>query len=199
VTRAAVGLVAAGLVAAALSTGGGRHQPVVAAPAPKAVCTPLPYLPCGASVPAPHTNGVTCDPGWYDLDGLAADGCEAHSDYLAGTTLVPGLGVHANVVPASAQDSFLTHVDGDAFDLCWGALHVTLVAPPHAAEELTVWKGATRVAGTLSANGAPGTVAVDKPSCFGADSEELRVTVTAVAVTGGASARNFTLTRDGGW
>jgi hypothetical protein len=149
--------------------------------------------------PAPHSTGKACQAGWYNLDGLAANGCEAHSDYVAGTALTPGAPVHANLVPPSANDSFSTHVSGDAFNFCWGALHVSLTAPPQTAERLTVWKGATKLADALSAGGTQATAAVSKPSCFGADSEDLRVTVTVVAATGGASAQDFTLTRDGGW
>jgi hypothetical protein len=199
---AAVALVGA-VVAVALVPGGGTRprirSPPVAAPAPSPVCTPLPYQACGASGPAPHTTGTTCEPGWYDLDGIAADGCEARSDYVAGLALTADVARHANLVPASALDSFSTHVSGDAFRFCWGSLRVTLTAPAHTAEELTLWKGTTKLADALSADGTPATATVAKPSCFGADSEDLRATVAAVAATGGASAADFTLTRNGGW
>ena len=149
--------------------------------------------------PAPHTNGNACAAGWYNLDGIAGNGCEAHSDYVAGASLNAGAPVHANLVPASALDSFNTHVSGDALNFCWGALHVTLTAPAQTAERLTVWHGTTKVAGALSADGAPATVTISKPSCFGADTQDLRVTVTVAAAAPGASGRDFTLTRDGGW
>jgi hypothetical protein len=149
--------------------------------------------------PAPHTSGKGCVAGWYNLDGMASIGCEAHSDYVAGTVLAAGSALHANVVPQSAADSFRTHVSGDALNFCWGALHVTLTAPPQTAERLTVWHGTTKVAEAMSADGAPATATVSKPSCFGADSADLQVIVTVVAATGGASAQDFTLTRDGGW
>jgi hypothetical protein len=152
-----------------------------------------------SSPPAPHTNGKSCAAGWYNLDGAWSNGCEAHSDYVAGTVLNPGAPVHANVVPTSGTDSFNTHVSGDAFNFCWGALHVTLTAPPQTAERLTLWNGTTKVADALSADGAPATATVSKPSCFGADTQNLRVTVTVVAAAPGGSARDFTLTRDGGW
>jgi Protein kinase domain len=152
-----------------------------------------------SSPPAPHTNGKACAAGWYNLDAIAGNGCEAHSDYVAGTLLKAGAPVHANLVPTSATDSFNTHVSGDALNLCWGALHVTLTAPAQTAERLTVWHGATKVTGAMSADGTPATVTVSKPSCFGADTQDLRVTVTVAAAAPGASARDFTLTRDGGW
>ena len=151
----------------------------------------------GTTPAPPHTIGRNCAPGWYHLD--ATTGCQFRSDYVAGTVLAAGVPVHANLVPVSASDAFTTHVSGDALDLCWGSLHVTLTAPARTAEELTVWKGTTRVADAISTNGTPATTTIDKPSCFGADSEDLRVTVTALAVTGAASANDFTLTRDGGW
>jgi hypothetical protein len=153
----------------------------------------------GTAVRAPHTNGKACDPGWYDLDGIAADGCESHSDFVPGIALTADLPVRANLVPASAIASFTTHVSGNSLNFCWGALHITLTAPAHAAEQLTVWKGTRKVADALSADGSPATATVGKPSCFGADSEDLTVTVTVVAATGAASAADFTLTRDGGW
>ena len=148
---------------------------------------------------APHTDGKGCESGWYNLDGVAADGCESRSDYIAGTVLTAGTPVRANLVPASASDSFGTHVSGDAFNFCWGALHVTLTAPAQTAERLTIWKGTTKVADALSAGGLPATATVNKPSCFGADPQSFQVTVTVVAATGAASAQDFTLTRDGGW
>jgi tRNA A-37 threonylcarbamoyl transferase component Bud32 len=151
------------------------------------------------SLPAPHADAKACPPGWYNLDGLASNGCEAHSDFIPGTMLTDQLAVHANVVPESAVDSFPTHVSGSSLDLCWGSLHVTLTAPPRTAEQVTVFKGTTQLAQALSANGVPATVTVHKPSCFGADSEDLTVKVMAAASTGGASATDFTLTRDGGW
>jgi hypothetical protein len=200
---AAGGAVAAAVVASVVvigSTGRGDGRLPAAAGGPAAAtCTPLPYFPCSALLPAAHTNGRICDPGWYDLDGIAANGCEARSDYRAGAALVPGRPVHANLVPPSTSDTFAAHVSGHILDLCWGSLHVTLTAPGRTAERLTLWKGATRVASAVSVDGVAATVTVPKPSCFGADSEDLRATVTTVLASGGASAANFTLTRDSGW
>jgi hypothetical protein len=152
-----------------------------------------------AAPPAPHTIGKGCVAGWYDLDGVQANGCEARSNYVPGTVLTAGTPLHANIVPASASDSFSTHVSGDALNFCWGALHVTLTAPAQTAERLTIWQGTTRVGEALSAGGLPATATVSKPSCFGADTADLQVRVAVVAATGGASAQDFTLTRDGGW
>jgi serine/threonine protein kinase len=149
--------------------------------------------------PAPHTNGRTCLPGWYDLDHVAANGCESTSDYVAGVALAPNVPIHANLVPLSATDSYTTQVKGNSLHLCWGSLHVTLTAPAQTAEQLTVWKGSAEMGRTVSAGGNPATVTINKPSCFGADSERLQVTVSVEAATGTASARDFTLTRDGGW
>ena len=187
-------LAAAGVVVA---TGTGPAR-VASAPPPSA-CAPEPYQPCGAPGPAPHTNGWTCLPGWYNLDGSASDGCESHSDYSPGTVLTDRAPVRANLVPPNTTDSFPTHVAGHALDLCWGALHVTLTAPAGTAERLQVLQGTTVVASALSADGTPATASVAKPSCFGSDSEELTVTVTGVAATGAAADTDFTLSRDAGW
>ncbi|MDQ2724811.1 MAG: serine/threonine protein kinase, partial [Actinomycetota bacterium] len=122
-------------VIAIAHTGDSRRPAANAAtPAPARTCVPEPYLPCGSSVAAPNTDGWTCRAGWYDLDSNTANGCEAHSDYAAGAALVPGLPLRANLVPASTSDSFTTHVSGHALNLCWGALHVTLVAPAQTAQ-----------------------------------------------------------------
>jgi hypothetical protein len=149
--------------------------------------------------PAAHTNGQSCDPGWYDLDGSAANGCESRSDYRPGTVLTSGTPVRANLVPAYTADTFVTHVSGHATSLCWGTLNVTITAPAGTAEKLTVSKGDRPLATALSADGTPATASVDKPSCLGSDSEELTVTVTALAANGASVASDFTLTRDGGW
>lgn len=162
-------------------------------------CTPEPYLPCGTRVPAPHTDGWACDPGWYNLDGREADGCEAHADFVPGTVLTSTVPVRANLVPLSARDSFPVRVHGSAWDLCWGALEVTLTAPARTAEAVTLRRGSTVLARAVSVDGAPATATVDKPSCFGADPERLQAMVTVVAASGDASARDFTLTRNGGW
>ena len=149
------------------------------------------------AVPPLHTVGKACAPGWYNLDGTP--GCESRPDYVAGIALTQGAAVHANLVPLSATDSFTTHVKGSAGNFCWGSLRVTLTAPASTAEQLSIWKGTRKVADAVSTNGTPATATVDKPSCFGADSEDLQISVTAVAATGAASANDFTLTRNGGW
>ena len=177
-----------------------RHSSRYAAGAvPSAVCIPEPYLPCGAKVPAPHTDGWACDPGWYNLDGSKADGCEAHDDYVAGTVLRTATAVRANLVPLSRIDTFATNVRGSVWDLCWGALRVTLTAPVHTAEALAVRHGADVVARAVSVDGKPATATVPKPSCFGGDPEQLMVEVSVVAASGDSSARDFTLTRNAGW
>lgn len=203
---AAVVAVAAACVAGALAVplGGsartGRSPRRAGAPSASAsTCTPEPYLPCGTRVPAPHTDGWACDPGWYNLDGREADGCEAHADFVRGTVLTSGTPVRANLVPLSASDAFPVRVRGSAWDLCWGALEVTLTAPARTAEALTLRRGSTVLARAVSVDGTPATATVDKPSCFGADPERLQATVTVVAASGDASARDFTLTRNAGW
>ncbi len=190
---------AAFLVGSGRSLLAGRSSPHASGAVPLAACVPEPYLPCGSKVPAPHTNGWTCDPGWYNLDGREADGCEAHDDFVPGTVLETAVAVHANLVPLSRTDTFPTTVRGSAWDLCWGALRVTLTAPAQTAEAVAVHHGTAVVARAVSVDGKPATATVPKPSCFGADREHLLVEVTVVAASGDSSARNFTLTRNAGW
>jgi hypothetical protein len=193
---------AAGVAVTALVVGVGTGALAPAAPHPRAAapaaapCVPLPYQACGQA-PAPHTDGRACLPGWYDLDGRAADGCEAASDYQAGTVLRSGSPVRANVVPTTATDAFATRVSGHALNLCWGALHVTLASAPGTVEQVQVFHGTALEASAVSVGGQPATATVTKPSCFGSDSENLSVVVSArLPVT---TAGDFTLTRDGGW
>lgn len=198
---ALVAVVAAGLVATV--TLEGRTAPPRAAaaqpPARPAACTPLPYQPCGQP-PAPGTDGRSCLPGAYDLDGSAADGCEARSDWRPGATVgATGAAatVRANVVPPSAADTFTTRVSGHVGSLCGGAVDFRLVAPAGAADELTVTDASgARVTTATSADGQPATASVHKPGCFGSHSETLTLTVRTVV---GASAADFTLERSGGW
>ena len=190
--------VVAAVVALALTGPAPDPAPLASAPSPTA-CTPEPYQPCGSAGPAPHTDGYACLPGWYDLDGSAADGCESRSDYTPGTVLTDRAPVRANLVPPYTTDSFSTRVSGHALDLCWGTLHVTLTAPAGTAERVQVLKGSTVVGSALSADGSPATASVSKPTCFGSDSEDLTVTVTEVAATGASANSDFTLTRDAGW
>lgn len=166
-------------------------------PTPPA-CRALPYQPCG-QLPAAHTDGHTCQAGWYDLDGLAANGCEAHSDYVAHAALLAGVPLRANVVPTASSDVFDARVDGHLLNLCWGSLHVTLTAPTGTAEQVTVSHGGRVLSQALSANGAPATATVAKPSCFGSDRETVQVTVKVAAAGTSSAAQDFTLTRDAGW
>ncbi|MDQ6782099.1 MAG: serine/threonine protein kinase [Actinomycetota bacterium] len=191
--------VVGGVVAVALANHGATPTRVLKAAAPAPLCSSKPYLPCGETVPAPNTDGAVCLPGWYDLDSIAGNGCEAHSDFVTGTALVAGIPLHANLVPASTTDTFTTHVSGHALNLCWGALHITLVAPAQTAERLTVWDGTHQMTSALSADGNAATATIGKPSCFGADPRTFGVTVTPVAGAGPPAVQDFTLTRDGGW
>lgn len=193
-------LVAAATVAALVAVAmTGPPSGLSSASPPPTACTPQVYRPCGTAAPAPNTDGVACLPGWYDLDGSTADGCESRSDYSAGTVLTARAAVRANLVPPDSTDTFGTHVSGHAMDLCWGSLQVTLTAPTGTAERLQVRRRGAVLASAVSAGGTPATVTVGKPSCIGSDSEDLTVTVTGVAATGASSASDFTLVRDGGW
>jgi tRNA A-37 threonylcarbamoyl transferase component Bud32 len=168
----------------------------IAVTTPKApTCVPLAYQPCGQAA-APHTDGRTCEPGWYDLDHSAANGCEAHSDYVRGTMLTADGAVWANLVPAASVDVFHTQVSGDAVFSCLGHLQVTLTAPAGVSDLVQVLHGGDVVGRAVSTDGQAATATVAKPDCFGHDREDLTVRVTDLA---GASASDFTLTRSTGW
>jgi tRNA A-37 threonylcarbamoyl transferase component Bud32 len=188
----AVGLAVGAGVALAHQGGNRRAAPTST---PTSACTPLAYQACGQP-PAPHTNGITCSPGWYDLDGTAADGCEARSDYVSGLALTSGLPRSANLVPAEATDVYDVQVSGDIVFSCLGSLRVTLTAPAGVSDQVQVLHGSQVVGQAVSTDAQPATATVSKPDCLGRDREDLTVKVTDLA---GASASNFTLSRAGGW
>ena len=162
---------------------------------PTLPCTPLAYQPCGQPVAA-GTDGSSCLPGRADFDTKAANGCEAVSDYIPSTVLTEGQPVLANLVPASAVDSFQADVGQSILDLCLTKFRVTLIAPPGATDKVQIIKGGKVLASAVSSNLQPATASAAKPSCFGDDSGWLTVKVSALS---GQSAGDFRLTRSGSW
>ena len=158
-------------------------------------CTPLVYQRCGQP-PAPFTDGNACVAGHADYNGIAADGCEATSDYVAGTELTAHQTVRANLVPADAVDSFRTYVHGNLLNFCTGQFKVTVTAPPGVADRVDLLDGTRVLASAVSRDGRPATAGAGKPSCFSAGSTWLTVRVSAEQ---GTSAGDFQLTRSGGW
>jgi hypothetical protein len=199
---AALTLVAAAVAAGVLvlngwSRSGGQVAESVALPTiPRAAsCTPLPYQPCGRP-PAPFTDGRSCLAGHADFDGLAANGCEAASSYVAGTVLEAGTAVAANLVPGDSVDTFRTYVKDDLLDFCTGALRVTLTAPAGVTMRVEVARGSHVLARAESQDEKPATATAGEPSCFSNNSQWLTVTVSAVE---GRTATDFRLTRNSGW
>ena len=192
---------ALGLLAGVLTAGGAgmwltsRHTTEAAQPArPRpALCTPLPYQPCGGP-PAPFTDGHACTALHADYDAIAANGCEAAPDTLAdGSPLARE--VSANLVPADDVDTFAMRVV-DRFQLfCDGLLRVTLTAPAGTAQRLDVMNAAGHVLGSAtSADGARAIASVREPSCGGDDSGTLTARVSTVH---GLSAQLYLLERSG--
>jgi len=187
-----------------------REPAPAAAPAPKSaagpaasairppavpVCTPLPFQPCGQAA-APNTDGQSCLPGYADLNQVAADGCEAHSDYQTGVELSARQPVGANLVPADATDTFRTYVTDDAWDLCRGKVHVTLAAPAGTTDQVELMKDGKVIASAVSVEGRAATATANEPSCFQDDSGWVTVVVSSLA---GQSSADFRLTRSGSW
>ena len=189
------------MLGAGILAGRGAPRRAAAPGAPAAAgravpaCLPLPYQPCG-SPPAPYTDGRSCLAGHADYDGIAANGCEAASTYVAGTVLDAGQPVSANLVPANAVDSFQTYVRDNLLDFCTGAFRVTLTAPPGVTLRVDVSRGQRLLASAVSRDGQAATARAGEPSCFSNNSEWLTVTVTALK---GQTAENFRLSRNAGW
>ena len=159
------------------------------------ICAPLPYQPCGQA-PAPHTDGLRCLPGWYDVDGNAADGCEATSDGVDQQPLVTGQILEANLVPVGEIDSYPLAVKGGGFFSCGPSVTVTLQSPAGVTDQVRIFDGIKILATATSVDAQPATASVPKPSCFGSDAEHLTVTVSGVD---GATGADYTLTRTAGW
>jgi tRNA A-37 threonylcarbamoyl transferase component Bud32 len=194
----AAAMVVAGAVGAGIALadqGGAGRVTRTSTPTPTSTCVPLAYQACGQPA-APHTDGSTCSPGWYDLDGNAADGCEARSDYVSGVALTSGTPVSANLVPADTTDVYDAQVSGDVVFSCLGSLRVTITSPPGVSDQVNVLHDDQVVGQAVSTDAQPATATVSKPDCLGRDDEDLTVQVTDLA---GTSARDFTLSRSGGW
>jgi hypothetical protein len=190
-------LAAAGAIIAAGSSSSKHAYSTQPTPTASTVppCVGLPYQPCGKP-PAPGTDGTQCLPGRADFDGNPANGCEAISDYRPATELRGGTAMLANLVPASAVDTFPTHVTDHILDFCTGELRVTLIAPPGVTEKVESVRGGTLLASAVSQSLEPATAAAGEPSCFHDNSGWLTIRVSAVS---GQSAEDFRLTRSGSW
>jgi serine/threonine protein kinase len=187
----------AGAVIAAGSSSSKHPSTTLPSPTASTVppCVGLLYQPCGKP-PAPGTDGSQCLPGRADFDGNSSNGCEAISDYRPATELRGGTAVLANLVPATAVDTFPTHVTDHILDFCTGQLRVTLTAPPGVTEKVEIVRAGKVLASAVSQSLEPATAAAGEPSCFHDNSGWLTIRVSAVS---GQSVEDFRLTRSGSW
>ncbi|HEX4903513.1 MAG TPA: serine/threonine-protein kinase [Acidimicrobiales bacterium] len=161
----------------------------------EAPCRPLPYQPCGEP-PAPHTDGRDCIEDHADYDGIRANGCETAPDRVDGTELVERIA--ATIVPADDVDRYPMRVDDAGDLLCNGRLRLAIVAPPGIALRLALLDDEDRlVAETTSADGVPGELSVQDPSCFRDDGGVHVAEVSAIGSD--RSAESYVLSRRGGF
>jgi hypothetical protein len=156
----------------------------------------LPYQPCGQASPAPGTDGSSCLPGRADFDGLGADGCEAATDYQPGQALQSGQALRANLVPASAVDTFSARVSENLLTLCLSKFRVTITAPPGTTDMVEVIRDGRVLASATSTNLEPATASASKPDCLESGSTTVTIQVSAVD---GQSAEDFRLVSAGSW
>jgi hypothetical protein len=182
---------------AAMQSRGSPNAPtgMTAIPTTTPACVTLPFQACGQP-PAPHTDGTSCLPGYADYDHDPVNGCEAASNYVAGTELKTGQPARANLVPANAVDTFRTYVNASLLHFCLGQLHFTLKAPPGVTDHLEVIRDGKTLATAESTDGRPATASAGQPSCFSDNSGWLTLKVSSVS---GASAADFELSRSGSW
>lgn len=161
-----------------------------------AACTPLLYQPCGQALPATGTDGTGCLPDRADFDGILANGCEAASDFQPGQVLSAGQPISANLVPATAVDTFEAQVSENLLHLCLTKFRVTLMAPVGTTDVVEVIKDGNVLASATSTSLEPATASASKPSCFESGSATVTIKVSAV---NGQSAQDFRLVSSGSW
>jgi serine/threonine protein kinase len=182
----------------------GRSNTTSAPPAPTATstpapstttCTPLLYQPCGQSAPAPGTDGSSCLPGRADFDRILLNGCEAASDYQPGQSL-QGQPLQANLVPATAVDTFSAQVSESLLNLCLTKYRVTLTAPAGTTDQVEVIRDGRVLASAVSTNRRPATATAAKPGCFESGTTAVTIEVSTIS---GQSAEDFQLVSSGSW
>jgi hypothetical protein len=171
-------------VAAAVVAGDDESPPATVAtpttPSTAAPCDPLPYQPCGGR-PAPFTDGRVCVDGHADYDEVRENGCEAAPDVFEPNGTALDAVLEANLVPADDVDQYTVAVDDHLQLLCDGTLKLTLTAPAGVAQRLDVLDEDGTVLGSASsADGQPGVVRLQEPSCFRDDAGTLTARVTSV-------------------
>jgi Protein kinase domain len=181
----------------------GRQNAVALSPPHAAVTTPsttqcisLLYQPCGASGPAPGTDGTNCLPGRADFDRILANGCEAASDYQPGQSLQVNQPQRANLVPETTVDAFTARVSESLLNLCLSKFRVTLTAPPGTTDKVDVVLNGKILASATSTNLEPATATASKPSCFASGASTVTIQVSTVS---GQSAEDFRLVTSGSW
>ena len=145
-------------------------------------CTALPYQPCGASQPAPGTDGRRCLPERADYDGAATNGCEAAGDGLPDDAPFPegAAPMEGTIVPRDDIDTFAMRV-GDGYQLlCDGQFTVTLTAPSGMTLRLEVLDGHDVLGQTTSADGLPASVRLRERECLVSDARTLRARVSPI-------------------
>ncbi|MEQ1787189.1 MAG: serine/threonine-protein kinase, partial [Acidimicrobiales bacterium] len=169
----------AGVVVASRETGqAGPTTTVTTAPE----CTALPYQPCGATSPAPGTDGRRCLPAFEDYDEDAENGCEAADDGHADNASFPeGAGpMLGTIVPRDDVDTFAMGV-GDGYQLlCDGQFTVAITAPQGMTLRLEVLDGDALVDEITSADGVPARVTIDDPDCLFSDARTLTARVSPI-------------------
>ena len=146
-------------------------------------CGDLPYQPCGASGPAPGTDGSECLSGFADYDADADNGCEAADDGLAEASPFPedAEPIEATIVPSDDVDTFVMAVGDGAQLLCDGRLTVRLTAPEGMTLVLEVLdEDGDSLGQTTSADGVTGAVTVREEQCLSSDARTLTARVSPV-------------------
>jgi len=155
------------------------------------------YQPCGATAPAPGTDGRACLAGFEDYDADRENGCEAADDGLLDDTAFPegASPKKGTIVPRDDVDTFAMAV-GDGYQLlCNGRFTVTITAPEGMTVRLEILDGDELLDQTTSSDGVASRVALDDPECLFSDARTLTAKVSPIGSD--RTGATYTLERTG--
>ncbi|MEO6317700.1 MAG: serine/threonine-protein kinase [Acidimicrobiales bacterium] len=190
-----VAALVAGVVVAARETGDGRDP--TSTSTTEVACAELPYQPCGASGPAPGTDGRACLVGFEDYDEAPDNGCEAADDGLAeGASFPEGARpIKATIVPRDDVDTFAMAV-GDGYHLlCDGRFTITLTAPAGMSLRLQVLDDDEVLDQTTSADGVPASLTLRETDCFVSEARTLTARISPIGTD--RTGASYTVERSG--
>jgi tRNA A-37 threonylcarbamoyl transferase component Bud32 len=174
---------------------GDETSPTSAATTPTTSCVDLPYQPCGATSPAPGTDGTECTGVLVDHDDDPTNGCEATPDDIDDAELTDGR-IEGTIVPVGDVDKVLVPLRDGWQLFCDAQVRLLLTAPEGLDLEMEIFDDGDGLGTAVAPGGQTAIVTMDEPSCAQDDSTTLEVVIRGV---GGRSADAWVLEKEGSW